>query len=71
MMAKELLGKQEDFLTEIKSFLFNLLPDKGQKFPAFINLQQYYVEEYLIERCFQLDDYIDLGLVTSYQSLPK
>ncbi len=41
-------------------FSFNLLPDKGQKFPAFINLQQYYVEEYLIERCFQLDDYIDL-----------
>ena len=31
-------------------FSFNLLPDKGQKFPAFINLQQYYVEEYLIER---------------------
>ncbi len=41
-------------------FSFNLLPDKGQKFPAFINLQQYYVEEYLIERCFQLNDYIDV-----------
>ncbi len=41
-------------------FSFNLLPDKGQKFPAFINLQQYYVEEFLIERCFQLNDYIDL-----------
>ena len=41
-------------------FSFNLLPDKGQKFPAFINLQQYYVEEYLIERCFELKDYIDL-----------
>ncbi len=41
-------------------FSFNLLPDKGQKFPAFINLQQYYVEEYLIERCFQLKDYIDI-----------
>ena len=41
-------------------FSFDLLPDKGQKFPAFINLQQYYVEEYLIERCFELKDYIDL-----------
>ncbi|MDA9702928.1 FAD-dependent monooxygenase [Paracoccaceae bacterium] len=41
-------------------FSFNLLPDKGQKFPAFINLQQYYVEEYLIERCFELKDFIDL-----------
>ncbi len=41
-------------------FSFNLLPDKGQKFPAFINLQQYYVEEYLIERCFELKEYIDL-----------
>ncbi|MDC3090625.1 FAD-dependent monooxygenase [Paracoccaceae bacterium] len=41
-------------------FSFNLLPDKDQKFPAFINLQQYYVEEYLIERCFELDDFIDL-----------
>ena len=41
-------------------FSFNLLPDKGQKFPAFINLQQYYVEEYLIEKCFELKDYIDL-----------
>ena len=41
-------------------FSFNLLPDKDQKFPAFINLQQYYVEEYLIERCFELDELIDL-----------
>ncbi|MAI14376.1 MAG: FAD-dependent oxidoreductase [Rhodospirillaceae bacterium] len=41
-------------------FSFDLLPDKGQKFPAFINLQQYYVEELLIERCFELCDFIDL-----------
>jgi 3-(3-hydroxy-phenyl)propionate hydroxylase len=31
-------------------YTFDLLPDKEQKFPAFINLQQYYVEEYLVER---------------------
>ncbi len=41
-------------------FSFDLLPDKDQKFPAFVNLQQYYVEEYLIERCFVLGDFIDL-----------
>ena len=28
---------------------FNLLPENGHKVPAFINLQQYYFEEYLIE----------------------
>ncbi|MGH8246588.1 MAG: FAD-dependent oxidoreductase [Gammaproteobacteria bacterium] len=32
-------------------YSFDLLPDKEQKFPAFINLQQYYAEEYLIELC--------------------
>lgn len=31
-------------------YSFDLLPDKQQKFPAFINLQQYYTEEYLVER---------------------
>lgn len=28
---------------------FNLLPVRDQKFPAFINIQQYYVEEYLVD----------------------
>lgn len=31
-------------------FSFDLLPEDGHKMPAFVNLQQYYVEEYLIER---------------------
>lgn len=31
-------------------YRFDLLPEKGHAFPAFVNLQQYYVEEYLIER---------------------
>ena len=30
-------------------YSFDLLPDKAQKFPAFINLQQYYTEEYLFD----------------------
>ena len=35
-------------------FSFDLLPEAGHKRPAFINLQQYYVEEYLVERARQL-----------------
>jgi 3-(3-hydroxy-phenyl)propionate hydroxylase len=31
-------------------YAFDLLPDKAQQFPAFINLQQYYAEETLIDR---------------------
>jgi 3-(3-hydroxy-phenyl)propionate hydroxylase len=31
-------------------YSFDLLPDKEQQYPAFINLQQYYAEEYLIDR---------------------
>jgi 3-(3-hydroxy-phenyl)propionate hydroxylase len=29
-------------------FAFDLLPEDGHKMPAFVNLQQYYVEEYLV-----------------------
>jgi 3-(3-hydroxy-phenyl)propionate hydroxylase len=32
-------------------FSFDLLPEAGHGMPAFINLQQYWVEEYLIDRC--------------------
>ncbi len=61
MMAKGITWETGRLFNGDKEvFSFNLLPDKGQKFPAFINLQQYYVEEYLIERCFDLRDFIDL-----------
>jgi 3-(3-hydroxy-phenyl)propionate hydroxylase len=39
---------------------FDLLPEEGHKMPAFINLQQYYVEQYLVERAMQFPDLIDL-----------
>jgi 3-(3-hydroxy-phenyl)propionate hydroxylase len=39
---------------------FDLLPEAGHKMPAFVNLQQYYVEQYLVERCADFPDYIDL-----------
>jgi 3-(3-hydroxy-phenyl)propionate hydroxylase len=35
-------------------YQFNLLPEQGHKMPAFINLQQFYAEAYLIERASQL-----------------
>ena len=35
-------------------YSFNLLPEAGHERPAFINLQQYYVEGYLAERAAQL-----------------
>ena len=34
---------------------FDLLPEKGHKIPAFINLQQYYLEEYMVDRMNELD----------------
>ena len=39
---------------------FNLLPEAGHKYPAFINLQQYYVEQFLVERCHDFPELIDL-----------
>jgi 3-(3-hydroxy-phenyl)propionate hydroxylase len=32
-------------------YRFDLLPESGHKMPAFINLQQYYLEAHLVERC--------------------
>ena len=41
-------------------YAFDLLPEPGHKYPAFINLQQYYVEQYLAERAQDFPDLIDL-----------
>ncbi|MEM1077942.1 MAG: FAD-dependent oxidoreductase [Pseudomonadota bacterium] len=35
-------------------FNFDLLPEAGHKMPAFINLQQYYVEQFLVERAQEI-----------------
>ncbi|MCL4767988.1 MAG: FAD-dependent oxidoreductase [Hyphomicrobiaceae bacterium] len=37
-------------------YQFDLLPEAGHKMPAFINLQQYYVEKLLVERCAELPE---------------
>ena len=41
-------------------YSFDLLPEAGHKNPAFINLQQYYVEQFLIERCYEFPELIEL-----------
>ncbi|QDL93868.1 FAD-dependent oxidoreductase (plasmid) [Paroceanicella profunda] len=41
-------------------YSFDLLPEDGHRMPAFINLQQYYVEQYLVERALEFPDLIDL-----------
>jgi 3-(3-hydroxy-phenyl)propionate hydroxylase len=42
------------FLRDELVYRFDLLPESGHRRPAFINLQQYYVEGYLIERAREL-----------------
>lgn len=44
------------FFGDHEVYHFDLLPEEGHRRPAFINLQQYYVEEYLIERLDALAD---------------
>lgn len=41
-------------------YSFDLLPETGHRRPAFINIQQYYVEAALVERVGDLADLIDL-----------
>jgi 3-(3-hydroxy-phenyl)propionate hydroxylase len=42
------------FLGEEMVYQFDLLPEDGHKMPAFINLQQYYAEAYLVDRVQEL-----------------
>ncbi|MEM7710845.1 MAG: FAD-dependent monooxygenase [Pseudomonadota bacterium] len=46
-------------------YAFDLLPEAGHKYPAFVNLQQYYVEQYLIDRAGDFRDLIDLRFRSS------
>ncbi len=48
------LGKV--FQAEELLYAFDLLPEDGHKRPAFINLQQYYLESFLVERAADLDN---------------
>jgi len=42
------------FFRDEQLFEFNLLPEPGHRRPAFINLQQYWVEQFLVERLSEL-----------------
>src|ERR1700719_558973 len=42
------------FLGPEMLYQFDLLPEDGHKMPAFINLQQYYAESYLVDRVQEL-----------------
>ena len=42
------------FLGDLMVYQFDLQPEDGHKMPAFINLQQYYAEAYLVDRVQQL-----------------
>lgn len=45
------------FFREDLAYQFDLLPESGHEQPAMINLQQYYLEEYLVNAC-QTHDHI-------------
>ncbi|MES2914553.1 MAG: FAD-dependent oxidoreductase [Pseudomonadota bacterium] len=45
---------------EEEVWTFDLQPDPGHKMPAFVNLQQYYVEEYLVARAMEFPGLIEL-----------
>lgn len=61
MLAKGITWKiGRLFHAEKEVYNFDLLPEAGHKMPAFINLQQYYVEEYLIDRVADFPSLIDL-----------
>ncbi len=48
-------SKGKVFFDERKVYEFDLLSEGGHKRPAFINLQQYYLEQYLVERLRELE----------------
>ncbi len=43
------------FLDDEQIYSFNMLPEEHHRRPGFINLQQYYLEEYYVDRIAELD----------------
>ncbi len=52
----ELWNVGKVFFKDRQVYEFNLLPEKGHRRPAFINLQQYYFEKHLVDRIQELQD---------------
>lgn len=73
MVDKGITWKQgKVFFKDDLVYKFDLLPEEDHKYPAFINLQQYYVEEYMVDRCkdFPEIDLRWLHKVTNVDSQP-
>jgi 3-(3-hydroxy-phenyl)propionate hydroxylase len=52
MLEKGVTWNQGEVLFRDRTvYRFDLLPEEGHHYPAFINLQQYYVEDYLVAAC--------------------
>jgi len=49
-------------------YAFDLLPEGGHKFPAFVNLQQYWLEKFLVDRASALPD-LDLRFASKAVSI--
>jgi 3-(3-hydroxy-phenyl)propionate hydroxylase len=47
------------FFRDRQIYSFDLLPESGHQYPAFVNLQQYYAEEWLVEACAE-SGFVDL-----------
>ena len=61
------------FFKERKVYEFDLLPEKSQHRPGMINLQQYYLEEYMVDRAGEVDG-LDLrwkNRVTAVEHSPE
>ena len=39
------------YVQDREAYAFDLLPEQGHEYPAFVNLQQYYAEEWLVAAC--------------------
>ncbi|MCZ7642707.1 MAG: FAD-dependent oxidoreductase [Pseudorhodoplanes sp.] len=62
------LGKV--YLGDDLVYAFDLLPEDGHKMPAFINLQQYYLEKALVDRALEIER-IDLRWSNRVSALEK
>ncbi|MCW8085966.1 FAD-dependent oxidoreductase [Sabulicella glaciei] len=47
------------FFRDREAYSFDLLPESGHEYPAFVNLQQYYAEQWLVEEC-EVSGLVDL-----------
>ena len=47
------------FFRDALAYRFDLLPERGHRRPAFVNLQQYWLEQFLVERAEELE-HLDL-----------